>query len=421
VQLEAHLFRREAGRILGALTRLFGLQNLELAEDVVQDALCRALEVWNLRGVPDNPSAWLMTTAKHRALDVLRRERTARTFAPEVARHIETTAALATHVDDCFEPTAIRDEQLRMMFSCCAPQLAEEAQVALVLSVLCGFSVGEIAQAFLASEAAVKKRITRAKKVLAGAPDALDLAPDVVAARLPAVHRALYLLFNEGFHGAGAESAIRVDLCRDAMRLVALLLEHPVTATAATRALLALMCLCAARLPARLDASGNLHPLFEQDRSLWDRALIAEGQRLLDQAATGTELTEYHVEAAIAWAHCSAARPEDTSWDTIVTLYDLLLRHWPSPVVALQRAIAIAELHGPERGLWELAAIADRDRLASYPFYTAALAELELRSGRTRLALGHFRNALALARNPTERRFFEARIRACEETLPGSD
>ncbi len=197
-----HLFRREAGRMVATLTRLFGVHNLALAEDVVQDAFCRALEVWKFRGVPENPSAWLMATAKNRALDVLRRERTARTFAPEVGRLLQSEWTLAPVVEELFGPNAIKDDLLRMMFSCCHPRLPEEAQVALVLHILCGFSLSEIASAFVSTYAAIEKRITRAKKVLATSKRLFDVAASAeFSARLPAVHRALYLLFNEGYHG----------------------------------------------------------------------------------------------------------------------------------------------------------------------------------------------------------------------------
>jgi RNA polymerase sigma factor (sigma-70 family) len=411
-----HLFRRESGRMVAALTRVFGVQNLALAEDVVQDAFCRALEVWKFRGVPENPSAWLMATAKNRALDILRRQRTARTFAPELGRLLESEWTLAPVVEELFAANAIKDDLLRMMFSCCHPRLAEEAQVALVLNILCGFSVDEIASAFVSSHAAVEKRITRAKKVLASSKRLFDVAASAeFCARLPAVHRALYLLFNEGYHGVSAESAIRAELCHEAMRLAAVLLEHPLGATPTTYALSALMCLNAARLPARVDASGNLNSLFDQDRSLWDRKLVIEGLKLLELSATGSELTEYHLEAAIASAHATAPRTEDTNWATIVSLYDTLMTLRPSPIVALNRAIAIAQRDGPERGLVEIGAIENRDRLAEYPFYPAALGELELRRGRHETAREHFRAALALARNPMERRFLDQRVSACEQ------
>ena len=410
-----HLFRREAGRLVATLTRIFGVQNLALAEDVVQDAFCRALEVWKFRGVPENPSAWLMATAKNRALDALRRERTARTFAPELGRLLESEWTLAPAVEEQFEPNAIKDDQLRMMFSCCHPRLAEEGQVSLILHILCGFSVDEIASAFVSGHAAIEKRITRAKKALAGSKRLFDISgSDDFGQRLPAVHRALYLLFNEGYHGASRESAVRAELCREAMRLTNLLLEHPFAATPATHALAALMCFDAARLPARVDASGQLNSLFDQDRSRWDLHLVGQGQRHLDLSATGPELSEYHVEAAIAWVHATAQGAEDTDWARIVSLYDTLMTLRPSPVVALNRAIAVAQRDGPERGLQEIRAIADRDRLASYPFYYAALGEFEFRSGRHQTAREHFEAALALARNPMERRFLDQRVTACK-------
>jgi RNA polymerase sigma factor (sigma-70 family) len=414
MQLNDQLFRREAGRMVAALTRIFGVHNLTLAEDVVQDAFCRALEVWKFRGMPENPSAWLMATAKNRALDVLRRERTARTFAPELGRLLESEWTLAPVVEELFATTAIKDDLLRMMFSCCNPRLPEEAQVALVLNILCGFSVSEIANAFVSSHAAFEKRITRAKKVLATSKNLFDItSAREFTARLPSVHRALYLLFNEGYHGASPETAVRRELCREAMRLIALLVEHPLGATPVTYALAALTSLHASRLPARVDALGNLSSLADQDRSLWDRELLVEGLRFLELCATGVELTEYHVEAAIASIHARALRVEDTEWEAIVSLYDTLIRLRPSPIVALNRAIALAQYAGPDRGLKEILAITDRDRLAAYPFYFAALGELELRLGRGEEARAHFQAALAAARNPMERRFLEQRVRAC--------
>jgi len=401
--------------MVSALTRLFGVHNLALAEDVVQEALCRALEVWKLRGVPENPPAWLMATAKNHAIDALRRERTARTFAPELGRLLESEWTLAPAVAEAFGPNAIRDDELRMMFSCCHPRVPEEAQIALVLHILCGFSMSEIASAFLCSDAAIDKRISRGKKVLATSKRLFDLSSaEEFSARLNAVQRALYLLFNEGYHGSFTSAVMREELCREAMRLAELLRTHPLAATPASHALLALMCFHAARMPSRVDASGCLHSLSEQDRSQWDANLVTEGRRLLEQSATGPELTEYHIEAGIACVHSSAATPQETNWGQIVSLYDTLMTLRPSPVVALNRAIAVGQLEGPERGLQEVHAIADTGRLGAYPFYPAALGEFEFRCGRFATARLHFQGALALARNPTERRYLEQRVSACE-------
>jgi RNA polymerase sigma-70 factor (ECF subfamily) len=406
--------------MVAALIRVFGFHNLELAEDVVQDAFCRAVEVWKFRGPPENPAAWLMATAKNRAIDVLRRERTARTYAPELGRLLESEWTLRPVLDDLFHPYALKDDLLRMMFSCCHPRLAEEAQVALMLHILCGFSVDEVAGAFVASHAAIEKRIARAKHTLARSGRLVDVTDAAeVTRRLPAVQRALYLLFNEGYHGACAESAIRAELCHEAIRLAGVLREHPAAAAPSTFALAALMHFHAARLPARVDAQGDLSSLFDQDRSKWDRALLGRGERLLEGSASGVEVTEYHVEAAIAWMHTSAARAEDTDWRGIAALYDTLLTFRSSPVIALNRAIAVAQHAGPQQGLAEIQAIPNVERLASYPFYSAALGELHLRNGNAAAARGHFQAALKLARNAMERRFFGQRLEACGSG-PGS-
>jgi RNA polymerase sigma-70 factor (ECF subfamily) len=413
--VDDHLFRREAGRMVSALTRIFGVHNLTLAQDVVQDAFCRALEVWPMRGVPDNPSAWLMATARHRALDILRRRRTADTFAPELGRLLDSEWTLTPVVDEILAADAIHDSMLRMMFSCCHPRLSEAAQVALILNILCGFSVEEIASAFTSGDAAVEKRIVRGKKVLAESKRLFDTAvPADFSDRLPAVQRALYLLFNEGYHGASPKASVRSELWNEAIRLIAALLQHPLGKTTASYALAALMTLTAARLPARTDSSGNLIALFDQDRALWDQTRLNEGMRLLELSASGTELTAYHIEAAIASVHAMARRAEDTDWSKIISLYDSLMRINASPIVALNRAIAVAQRDGPERGLDTIKGISNLDRLAGYPFYPAALGELELRRGGRERAREHFQEALARARNPMERHFFEQRLAACE-------
>lgn len=411
MDLGEQLFRNEAGRIVAALTRIFGLDNLALAEDVMQDTFCRAVEVWKLRGIPPNPSAWLMKAAKNRAIDLLRRERTVRNLVPELGRLLESEWTLVPTVSGFFDPETIKDDELRMMFSCCDPKLSEETQVALTLSLLCGFTAHEIANSFLTKQKTMEKRLERGKKTLAASGRLFDLADRELSARLTAVHRALYLLFNEGYHGASPESAVRADLCRSAMRLAIALAENAAVSSPATYALCALMWLHAARLSARVNG-GNLIALADQDRSLWDQALIAKGRAYLERAATGPDLTEYHIEAAIASIHCDAASAEDTDWAKVVWLYDTLMAIRPSPVIALNRAIAVAQLNGPQSGIDEINAIDHRERLVSYPFFAAALGELELRAGRHGNARSHFTSAIALARNPMERRFLESRLGA---------
>lgn len=409
-----HLFRRQHGQMVAALTRIFGMHNLKLAEDVVQDAFCRALEIWKVRGLPENPPAWLMTAAKNRALDAIRRERTARNFAPEVDRLLRSEWTVASTVNEHLGAGAIRDDLLRMMFTCCDPAISEESQVALILNILCGFGVDEVAAAFVSAHDAMEKRIARAKKILAESQTLFEVnSAGEFAARLPAVHRALYLLFNEGYHGACTETATRAELCREAIRLVREVLAHPEGARPVSFALSALMCLNAARMPSRKDNSGNLQSLSDQDRSQWDRELIAEGLQLLERSATGTELSQYHVEAAIAAVHANALSTEETDWRHVVSLYDVLMQIRPSPVVALNRAIAVGQSEGAERGLMALDAIGGSERLARYPFYAAARGDFELRLGHCEAARGHFRDALAAARNPDEKRYLTQRLAAC--------
>jgi RNA polymerase sigma-70 factor (ECF subfamily) len=298
-----------------------------------------------------------------------------------------------------------------MVFSCCDPRLPEDVQVALVLNILCGFGASEIASAFLTSRAAMEKRISRGKKSLASSQRLFDLADAEFAPRLSAVTRALYLLFNEGYHGASAEAAVRVDLCREAIRLTMLLLESPQTASPETQALAALMHLHAAKLPARLDSQGDLNPLLQQDRSQWDTELVEQGLALLDRSAEGPVVSAFHIEAAIAAVHATARSVDETNWNEIVELYDRLMAIAPSPVVALNRAIAIGQRDGPEQGIEALRTIADSDRLHGYPFYQAAFGEFELRRGNTDAARGYFSAAVGLARNDAERRFLEKRVR----------
>ncbi len=404
------LFRRESGRMTSALTRLFGVHNLPLVEDVVHDAICRALEVWKYSGVPENPAAWLTQVAKNRAIDRLRRDRTARSAEPDLAAALSTEWSLVPAVDEAFGDGPVRDAQLAMMFACCHARLAEEVQIALVLNLLCGFGARELAQAFLVSDAAMEKRVARGKHVLAEIGRLPELTPERVEGGLPAVQRALYLLFNEGYHGSHEAGAVRAELCREAIRLAELLVSDEATASPASQALLALLCLTGARLPARHD-EGQLIALEAQDRTRYDGALIARGTAALEASAEGPALTSYHVEAAIAYEHAIAPSRAETNWRRIVAMYDTLVDLAPSPVVALSRAIAIGEHDGPERALVELARL-DDERLASYPFFHAAKAEQLLRAGRHDEARAAFERAVSVARSPDEERYLKGRAAA---------
>jgi RNA polymerase sigma factor (sigma-70 family) len=393
------------------LTRIFGLGRLDLAEDVVQDTLCRALEIWPVHGLPDNPSAWLMRAARNRAIDLLRRDKQFRYFAPELSHFLRLRDDPPGETPT-FEKE-IRDDQLRMMFSCCHPELSTEAQVTLILKTLCGFSVSEIAHALLVGEDSIEKRLGRARKLfrLSGTFMELTGALDI-SERLETVYRAIYLLFNEGYHGSRSERTVREDLCYEAIRLAVLLSEHPEGERPKTYALLALLCFHAARLPGRMD-DGGLIQLEMQDRSKWDRDLIGRGFHFLERSSTGNELSEYHLEAGIASLHCAAPVYEETEWAQILELYNMLYRLKPSPIVALNRTIALGKAMGPEQGLAELKRIPDSAKLKDYPFYPAAQGEFNLLAGHPAEAAKHFEEAVKLARSPSETNFFERKLKAC--------
>jgi len=397
--------------MVSSLVRALGVTHLTLAEDAVQDALVRALETWKFGRTPDNPAAWLMRSARNRAIDLLRREAHLDRLAPQLIVALEQVHAEG---EPGAHEHAIADDELRLMFSCCDPELARPAQVAVILKYLCGFSVREIAQAFLSSEAAVEKQLFRSRRALEERGALFEVRDAAqVRARLPAVRNAIYLLFNEGYHGAHPQHVVREDLCYEAMRLGALLSDLPAAADPETHALLALFCFLAARLAARMDDDGNLLLLADQDRRCWDRQLIAEGLRRLDQSARGEALTAWHLEAAIAARHATAGSFDATDWTSIRALYELLFRVRPTPVVALNRAIAIGMTEGPEAGLRALADIEDRERLAGYPFFPAAMAEFEHRAGRPERAAELLRGALQLVRNRAEEDVLKRKLQAC--------
>ena len=391
-----HFFRHESGRLHGALTRLLGPQNLSLVEDVAQEALLRAMRTWSIGGFPANPSAWITRVAMNLAKDALRHKRMATTKEPAVITHIEQMMPEAeVEADGDFR---IRDDSLRLMFVCCHPLLSPDAQVALALKVLCGFSTGEIARAFMSNEAAIEKQITRTKERIRKAGVGFVLPEGAeLSSRLDGVLAALYLLFNEGYKASAGEKLLREELCREAIRLTRLLVEHPAGRTPGSHALLAFMLLTAARFPARVDEQGDLLRLDDQDRSKWDHALIEQGLVQLAHAARGGELTEYHLQAGIAACHGTAPDFASTDWARILRLYDDLNRLKPSPMVALNRAVAVAHLHGAQAALDEVAAIPQAERLESHYLLHAVVGELHHRLKNHEAAMASFRRALHLA------------------------
>jgi RNA polymerase sigma-70 factor (ECF subfamily) len=409
-ELVEDLFRKEYAHLVSALTRVLGPSNIPLAEDVVEDALVSAMNAWRF-GVPQDPKAWLIRVARNRAIDIIRREQRQRSFLPEVA----TTTALTDTIEAALAPAAEGASQLAMMFAVCDPGLNPETHVTGILRWLCGLSPKEIGHAFLADTQTIGRRLHRGRgrlRQLGRLPDVENL-PDL-GTRRDSVLRALYLLFNEGYHGSNPLEPVRPFLCEDALRLTELLLDARTTAHPDVRAMAALFCFDTARLPARLDEHGVFVPLEDQDRSRWDRARIERGLMHLARSATGGHMSRWHLEAGIACEHAIAPSIQQTDWGRIAGFYQILAQQSWSPVVALNLALALAERDGIEEGRRELTALAGEPKLSRYPFYWAARADLERRAGRHAAAREYYQQAIGLARSPAERVSFERRIESLE-------
>lgn len=396
------------------LARILGPERIDLVEDVVQEALLVALARWPRDGIPSNPTAWLIQVAKHRALDLLRRERLADDRETTIREEIERWGDRETGGD--VDDPVILDDQLRMIFICCHPAIPAETRVTLTLKLAGGFGASEIARAFLVEESAIHQRLVRAKRRIREAGLTFEMPEGAeLGERLEWALEVLYAMFTEGHTAHAGDALIRRDICDEAMRLGALLLRHPPLARPAAHALLALFHLHAARFDSRSDSEGELLLLADQDRSQWDRAHIAAGVRHLEGSAAGSEVTRYHVEAELAACHTLARTWEDTNWARIVELYDALLRFIDSPIVALNRAIAVAEVSGAKRGLAELEALEGQSVLRRFPPYEAALGEMLRRLGRYPEASAHFARAAERARSVPVRRFLERRVRECTD------
>ena len=398
------VFREEYGRVVAALVRRFG--DIELAEDVAQEAFVEAMRRWPGSGPPPKPGAWLTTTARNRAIDRLRREST------RDARHAQ--AAMLIDDDGDVDPgsvSSVPDERLRLIFTCCHPALGRDAQVALTLRLLGGLTTAEIARAFLVDEAAMAKRLTRSKAKIKAAHIPYRVPPDhELPSRLAGVLATLYLVFNEGYLPSSPDTVVRTDLSAEAIRLTRVLAglmpDEP-----EVLGLLALMLLTEARRPARF-AHGVLVTLPDQDRSRWDASLVAEGHRLVRACLRRGRPGPYQIQAAVNAVHTDAASAENTDWRQIAALYDQLFALTPTPVVALNRAVAVAERDGAAAGLAALEAV---DGLASYHAYQAARADLLRRLGREAEAADAYRIAVELSANPAERAYLEERLAGLEE------
>ena len=407
-----HLFRHQAAQMVATLTRALGGRHLALAEEAVQDAMVTALQQWPFRGVPSDPGRWLFRVARNRALDRLRHHKVIADKVTGVRGSDEERAAPSPiEVVLQGEVPPLDDDQLGMMFLTCHPAFARESRVALTLKLVGGFGVGEIARALLANEAAIQQRLVRAKRVLRdydvpfGTPSSAELST-----RLDSVLESLYLMFNEGYAATEGDTLLREDIAAEAVRLSALVTSHPVTATPRAWALRALLLLHGARFASRVSSEGELFLLRDQDRTKWDGSMLREGLHALDRAASGEEISQYHLEAEIAACHAVARNWDATDWPRILECYTALASLTGSPIVTLNAAIARSRVEGPHAAIAQIERIVTHPSLATYHLLPAVLAELWREAGDPDRAAAYYRDALAFVQSAPERRFLTIQL-----------
>jgi RNA polymerase sigma factor (sigma-70 family) len=412
-QLTDHLFRNESKKMVSVLTRIFGTENLQTAEDVVQDTLLQAMQIWKLKGVPDNPSAWLFRVAKNKAIDIIRRNKHSVQFDFSDNEKILLTSeyTIAATMDNFWKEEIIKDDLLRMMFACSHPGISKENQITLMLKTLCGFSTAEIAKTFLTTQETISKRLYRTKEFFRQHKIKLVIpSVDEIKNRTDAVLNTIYLLFNEGYNSTNSEELIRKDVIEEAMTLCRLLTENAHTQQPEVYALMALMCFHSSRSDSRLTTDGEIILLPMQDRSRWVSSLIEEGNDYMNKAAFGDTVSTYHIEAAIAYEHCIAGSFEETNWKKILDYYEWLCQIAPSPINELNKVVAVMELFGAAIALEELESIKEKKKLESYYLYHSLLGEIYSRLDNLSAAKGHFEVAINLTHSETERKMLSNKI-----------
>ena len=398
-RLVDHLFRHESGKLVSVLTRIFGIENLDLAEDVVQDSLVEAMTHWEYKGIPDNPSAWLFRVAKNKALTIISREDHKRKYISSVVHLLRSELTAEPALNHLFSEEEIQDDQLRMIFTCCHPSLSPDSQIALALKTLCGFSIPEIARAFLTTVDNINQRLKRARQSIREASIPFDIpSGKELDKRLDAVLETIYLLFNEGYSASQGNDLIRYELCEEAIRLAQIVAaEKTIQQKENVEALLALMFLNASRFSARQDSEGGLLTMEEQDRGLWDGQLRAIGLYHLHEASRNSSLSIYHILATISAQHSLAPDYASTDWNSILSLYDILITLDSSPLTRLNRSIAVARVKGPGEALAELETISSNPAIDKYYLFHATRAEFLTQAGEHTAAATALEKAIRLA------------------------
>ena len=407
-----HLFRHESGKLVAVLTKTFGASNIELAEDVVQEAILEALKQWSFKGIPDNPIGWIYKVAKYKAINIINRHQHQTSLETDLADLVEIDQTTAIRIDQLFTKEEIADDQLRMIFICCHPSISSDSQVALTLKTLCGFSIPEIAKAFLTTEENINKRLVRARKKIRDANLQFEIPTGKeLKSRLTSVLEIIYLLFNEGYHASIGEDIIRYELCLEAIRLTEIITSNPnLSNTSSAYALLALMSLNAARFQSRIDESEGIIDLANQDRTQWDSKLIQKGIHYLEFSTQQKEISIYHILATISAHHCTAKDFESTDWKSILSLYNHLITIDKSPIALLNRTIAVYKVEGAKEALIAFNKIEDQESLKTYlPYYTTK-AELYFQNKEVKLAIDTLKKALNIPAKKRIKEFINNKI-----------
>jgi len=411
-ELVDHLFRHNAGQMVSVLTRIFGFENIDLIEDAIQEALIKALKQWSFKGIPTNPTAWLIQVAKNKILDGFRRSKKLDPGGDETIEKLDR-ASVKTIENKFRYPKEMKEDLLCMMFATCDPALKSDSQIALTLKTVGGFSVSEIAAAFLSKKEATAKMLTRAKKKLIEKKVSLAIpTPDELKPRLDNVLKVLYLMFNEGYSASSGKEIVRTDICFEAIRLAQILSDHPVTKSPKVEALLALFFFQGARLQARNDQARDVLLLADQSRELWDKKMINVGLYHFRRSAAGSELSDYHLEAEIASCHILAENFDATDWNRMLSCYDLLLKKRDSPVVAINRIIVLSRVKGAAAALKELEEVEKGSSLKTYLPFHIARAQLLFETGDLENTADSYRKAILLATNEPTAKFLKKKLEA---------
>ena len=399
--------------MVSVLIKIFGSEHIELAEDTVQDALIAAFESWKFNGIPDNPRAWLYKTAKNKAIDIIRRKKHSYAFDFSDPSHQLLTSeyTLSTTMNNYWEEDSIQDDFLGMMYACCQPEIPRENQITFILKSLCGFSTKEVAKSFVTNEDTVSKRLYRTKEFFRKNKIRPEIpSSDAIQSRTSTVLSAIYLMFNEGYNSTHSDSLVRKDLIEQAMHLCTSLLSNKRSQLPEVYALMAYMCFHASRTNSRTSPEGELVLLSQQDRSIWDRDLINAGNEYMNKSAFGSSISSYHLEAAIAFEHCTAASFELTNWKAILGCYNSLLAQRFDPIVYLNRSIVLLELEGPIAALRSLKEVSENKHILKYYLYYSLLGEINSRIGKRDKARNNYLKALKLTHSKHEKVFLESKI-----------